>query len=208
MTAPHGVPALAGGRNLRDEIAGYVRLAIFDGQLKPRAKVDQDEIAAALGVSRIPIREALVVLEREGLVVWEPRRGAYVAPLTEQDIRDHFAILGSLNALMAQRYVEAFGFDTLTRRHERSFQPGALRAEVLRTGSLSHRLAHEWDSMASSVPMSDDFGTRETPARYRREIRAAIAAHDLDRLRTAATALVVEHGEHVIAQLRRRGFWS
>ncbi|HET6663353.1 MAG TPA: GntR family transcriptional regulator, partial [Acidimicrobiales bacterium] len=47
-----------------DQAALYIRRLMFDGDLRPGTRVPQDEIAQALGVSRIPVREALIALER------------------------------------------------------------------------------------------------------------------------------------------------
>jgi len=52
-----------------DQAALYIRRLMFDGDLRPGTRVPQDEIAQALGVSRIPVREALIALEREGCQV-------------------------------------------------------------------------------------------------------------------------------------------
>src|SRR5262249_27112791 len=49
-----------------EQVRLYVRRLIFDGVLKPGQRVPQDAIAQTLGVSRIPVREALIALEREG----------------------------------------------------------------------------------------------------------------------------------------------
>jgi len=89
--------------NLKDVIAAEIRELVFSGQLRPGQKVDQTGLSEALGVSRIPIREALIGLEREGLVRNVARRGAFVAPLSREDIRDHFEIYGQLAALASRR---------------------------------------------------------------------------------------------------------
>ena len=64
-----------------DDVVRWLREAIADGRLKPGERVGQEAVAAELGVSRIPVREALRRLEHEGLVVNRPHRSAIVAPL-------------------------------------------------------------------------------------------------------------------------------
>ncbi len=64
-----------------DDVAEWLRHAIADGRLRPGDRVRQEAIAAELGVSRIPVREALRRLEMEGLVVNPPHRTARVAAL-------------------------------------------------------------------------------------------------------------------------------
>ncbi len=70
------------------QAAVYIRGLIFDGELAPGAKVPQGEIARDLGISRIPVREALVALEKEGRITIELHRGAFVAAITEESVRD------------------------------------------------------------------------------------------------------------------------
>ena len=60
-------------------VADYIRQLVFSGELRDGQRVPQREIAQALGVSSVPVREALQRLEGEGYLVLEPRRGATVA---------------------------------------------------------------------------------------------------------------------------------
>ncbi len=80
--------------SLADEVVTYIRDLILAGSLKPGTKIDQDAVGDALDVSRSPVREALVILGREGLVEVTPRRGASVARLTPDDIVDHYELFG------------------------------------------------------------------------------------------------------------------
>ena len=86
---------------LAEEIAAYVRSLVLTGGLRPGEKIDQEAIAAALDVSRSPIREALVVLGQEGLLDLTPRRGAFVAELTREDIIDHYELFGLISGRVA-----------------------------------------------------------------------------------------------------------
>jgi DNA-binding GntR family transcriptional regulator len=94
-------------------VATHIRRAVTTGAYRPGERVRQDEIAAELGVSRIPVREALVALEREGWVTVEPHRGAYVTGLDVDFVRDHFEVHGAIVALMATRAMERADADTL-----------------------------------------------------------------------------------------------
>ena len=89
--------------SLKDSAADYLREQILTGQLTPGTKIDQDEISAALGISRLPVREALIELANEGLVDAVPRRGAFVARLERADIVDHYRIFGLVAGLAASR---------------------------------------------------------------------------------------------------------
>jgi DNA-binding GntR family transcriptional regulator len=86
-----------------DQVSEHVRRLIFDGQLHPGDRIPQDAIAADLGVSRIPVREALIEMARDGLVVNEPHIGAFVGAFDEEVVRDHFDIVAMLQAMAAER---------------------------------------------------------------------------------------------------------
>lgn len=77
---------------LSERLAEIIRQAIFTGQLPSGSKIPQDELAEEFGVSRMPIREALVILNYEGLVRVEPRRGAWVAPLTMESVDEAYTM--------------------------------------------------------------------------------------------------------------------
>jgi len=75
-----------------DGIAGALRDEIKRGALVPDQPVRQEEVAARFGVSRIPVREALGRLEAEGLVVVRPNRGAFVAALEAEELREVYEL--------------------------------------------------------------------------------------------------------------------
>lgn len=90
-------------RTSAQQAAAYIRRLVLDGTLPPGTHVPQDDIAAALGISRIPVREALIALEREGWVTLQTHRGAFVNRLDEQLIRDHYELFGLLYGFAAER---------------------------------------------------------------------------------------------------------
>ena len=71
---------------LRDVVFNTLREAILKGELKPGERLMELQLAAKLGVSRTPIREAIRKLELEGLVLMIPRKGAEVAEITEKNL--------------------------------------------------------------------------------------------------------------------------
>jgi DNA-binding GntR family transcriptional regulator len=93
-------------RSISAEVADYVRTKIFNGTLKANQRVPQDAIAAELGISRVPVREALIALEGNGLVTSEPNRGMFVVPIRQEDIEDHYQMYGMIQALAATRAVD------------------------------------------------------------------------------------------------------
>lgn len=90
-------------RSSGDHVASYIREQIFTGRLRRGDRVRQDDVATELRVSRIPVREAMIALDREGWVTIEPHRGSYVNGLDEQSVFDHYEILGLLYGLAGRR---------------------------------------------------------------------------------------------------------
>ena len=82
----------------RKEAVGIeIRRAIVLGRLKPGEKLTEVQLAASLGVSRPTVREALMQLTREGLIVQEPYRGVRVAEVSPGQIRDIAVSRGGLD---------------------------------------------------------------------------------------------------------------
>ena len=79
-------------------VAAVLREAISTGRLKARQPLPQAEIAANLQVSHIPVREALRQLESEGLVTYQPNRGATVSALSTSEIREIYEIRALLES--------------------------------------------------------------------------------------------------------------
>ncbi|HTT51177.1 MAG TPA: GntR family transcriptional regulator [Streptosporangiaceae bacterium] len=67
-------------------VASYLRRAILGGQLRPGDRIRQEQVAERLGASRLPVREALRMLEAEGLTELEPHKGARVPRLTRHEV--------------------------------------------------------------------------------------------------------------------------
>jgi DNA-binding GntR family transcriptional regulator len=84
------------------QVAEHLRSRIFSHDLKPGGWVDEQALALQYGISRTPLREALKVLAAEGLVVLKPRRGCYVAEISEQDLDEVFPVIAVLEAKVAE----------------------------------------------------------------------------------------------------------
>lgn len=135
-------PPAAGARrrhNLADEVATHIRSAILAGRLRSGERIDQDAIAEELGVSRLPVREALIALDNEGLVRTIARRGSYVAQIDRDDIADHYQIFGQVAGLAAARAVVRLDDEGLTSLEELD---SAMRAAT--SLAEQQRLNHEF----------------------------------------------------------------
>lgn len=87
---------------LRDVVFQTLREAILKGDLRPGERLMELQLASKLGVSRTPIREAIRMLEQEGLAVTIPRKGAEVARMTEKNMEDVLQIREALDELAVQ----------------------------------------------------------------------------------------------------------
>lgn len=96
-----GKPKAHGSR--ADEAYGAIKDLILTNVWTPGYNEFEPEIALKLGMSRTPVREALVRLEKEGLIRLVPRRGVYVLPISPDDIRDIYFVLAGLEASAAEQ---------------------------------------------------------------------------------------------------------
>jgi DNA-binding GntR family transcriptional regulator len=80
-----------------------LRRALISGELSPGDKIGQEEIAASLGTSLSPVREALAVLEQEGQVTYVARRGYFVTELDVDDLREIYELRALLEERAARR---------------------------------------------------------------------------------------------------------
>ena len=93
-------------RSLVEDIATHLSDAIFEGKLQPGQPIIETELQRLLGVSRAPLREALLKLEGQGLVKMVPRRGAFVRAITPRWISEIFTVRAWLEGLAARLTAE------------------------------------------------------------------------------------------------------
>ena len=102
-------PQRFGRQSSGHEVEEYIRLLIFNGHLRPGERVPQDAVAEVLDLSRIPVREGLIALERDGWVTIELNRGAFVAALDEDAVRDSYELYGEIYGFALRKAVERGG---------------------------------------------------------------------------------------------------
>jgi DNA-binding GntR family transcriptional regulator len=88
---------------LYEEVISSIFQAILDGQLKPGERLVEKTIAEEVGVSRSPVRQALQEMERQGIVISIPRKGAYVSSWTVEDVEDFARVRVELEGLAAEQ---------------------------------------------------------------------------------------------------------
>ena len=124
-------------RNLSDQLVVLVRDRILSGKVAPDVPIRQDALAAELGVSKIPLREALTRLEQEGLLNSQANRGYFVRPMTTDEVEEVYALrlklepeataVASLNASEADQRFATETFAVLDRtNNEHGESVGAL----------------------------------------------------------------------------------
>jgi len=87
--------------NLRERLSGYLRNEVFSGRLRPGQRIIESQIAKKMNVAQPTIREALQVLEHEGLITRISRKGCRVTDLSVQDIIGIYAVRIELESLAA-----------------------------------------------------------------------------------------------------------
>jgi DNA-binding GntR family transcriptional regulator len=86
-------------KSLKEQVYEYLREQMRTGEILPGSVIDMEETSRKLGVSKTPLRDALLQLEMEGFVTILPRRKVVVNVLAEEDIRNYYDIIGALESI-------------------------------------------------------------------------------------------------------------
>jgi DNA-binding GntR family transcriptional regulator len=212
--------------NLKDDVAAFIREGIFSGRFLPGMKLDQDWIAETLMVSKLPVREAIILLEAEGLVQGLPRRGAFIAPLTPEDIFDHYhiyALVASSAAERAAGRITPEDLDKLERLiHEMQRWESRESAEgqevlnerfhrIINRAGGSRRLNSVMRSLVLGIPARlyhETRGWTSTAQDEHREILRALRAGDGPAAARAVAVHIDSGAHHAVRSLRANGFWG
>ena len=157
---------------LRDVVFNTLREAILKGELKPGERLMELQLAAKLGVSRTPIREAIRMLEQEGLAVTIPRKGAEVARMTEKDMEDVLQIRDALDELAASIACEQISEEELAElRHTmHEFEESTKTGDVKRIAEADVRFHDIIYHATRNVKLENMLNNlREQMYRYRLE---------------------------------------
>jgi DNA-binding GntR family transcriptional regulator len=215
------LPTLRRGHRLSsgDLVADHIRRLIFENVLKQGDHLRQDDVANELGVSRIPVREAVIALDREGWLTIEPHRGAFVHGVDENSIRDHYEVFGLVYGLTARRATER---GTLEDVAELTARQRAVKAaedpydfweannhylRQLFAMADSHRLASLSRLLRNLVPgnfFETVPGASATQKRGTAAVARAVRAGDGARAEQDFHTLMRQQGDHVVALLAKR----
>jgi DNA-binding GntR family transcriptional regulator len=113
-----------------------IRKSILDGTLEPGARIQQHALASELGVSHVPLREAIQRLEAEGFLAVHPRRGAFVMPLSLEDAREIFDLRAMLEVKALRASIPALTSEQLQIARETCAASDVV-TDVVRYGELN-----------------------------------------------------------------------
>jgi DNA-binding GntR family transcriptional regulator len=187
---------------LHDNVTDALRDLIVSGELLPGKKVQEHALCIRFGISRTPLREALKVLASEGLVQLMPRRGAFVAEITQTEIEELFPIMAALEALGAEAACLKITDDNIKmlaglHRQMYAFHATGAERDYLRLNRQIHHSLFEIAGNASLTAIYEQllvrihsvrFVARKTPEQWQRAvddhvaIMAAIEQRDGPRL--------------------------
>jgi DNA-binding GntR family transcriptional regulator len=162
---------------LRDEVFERLRDAIVDGTLAPDEQLRDTELATWLGVSRTPVREALLELSRSGLVRSLPGRSTVVAPLDASGVRDAQAVVAAMHRLAVEGAVSRLTSADLDRMRDANERFDAAQQK----GDADAALAADQEFHAVAIDVCDNAAVRSVIAQYEPVL------HRAERLRFRST---------------------
>ena len=210
---------------MADAVASSLRRMILTGELASGRRVTQDELAKMLGVSTMPVREALLRLVAEGLISAAANRSFTVVSTTLDDIRDifwtHSVLAGELTRRACERstdplidglrearedYLEALSSGQFERMQEANWRfhqqinaaAGAPKLLIILRTTLRF-----FPDFRDNVP-----GWPELAGRWHRHVLDAFLQGRADEARQAAESHVREAGELLVAHARSIGLWA
>lgn len=113
--------------SLREQVYAYLRDQMHNGSFLPGSSINIGEIAKRLGISKTPLRDALIQLEVEGFVTIQPRRGVLVNELSLQDVKNAYGIAGALESAVLLDCFDRIGKIEIARMEELNAQ---MRADI------------------------------------------------------------------------------
>lgn len=183
---------------LGERVADGLRRGILSGDLRPGSELKQDVLADKFGVSRVPVREALQMLGRDGLVVVQPNRRVVVSILTEEDLMDRYAVRALIEGEAAARAAAAradlSSFRTAWQGYSQAQTPTPFE-DFLAESARFHRAI--WDAAGGSclsLVASQLWSGRDyTPSNLTSQVERATREHQ-------AVADAIEQGDEHAAR--------
>jgi len=224
------VGPLPGRPKLGEEATRYLRDALVSGSFEPGQRMGVEELSKKLGVSAMPVREALVALANEGLLEVLPRRGFRVAPIRKRDILDVYRVHAFVAGLLAEAAAPIITDATIAELRRIQREVDRLSRQKLRLAERSaqieelnflfHRTINQvpeaerlrWFLRAATRYVPRHFyetipGWVETTVHDHPDIIAALESRDPAKAREIVERHVAQAGEQVANHLGTRGIW-
>jgi DNA-binding GntR family transcriptional regulator len=201
-------------------VAEHLRWQIFRGELRPGDRITPERVAEELSVSRLLVREALAVLAHDGLVVMRPHQRAHIGDFDEGVIRDHFEIVGAVQALAAVHLAERDDDGVLAdlgalverigraRSAEESYDLSMQFHRLINVEGGSSRQRSVLRSLGRMLPRGlfvEVAGAAESDRSGATRILAALRTRDAGAIREALRTVQDERAELIIEHLRSTG---
>lgn len=208
-------------RLLREKVYDELRADMIACRLAPGTEIRENELALRFGVSKSPVRDALMRLEREGLVITLPRQGYRVAPVSVADVQDMFHLRDALERACMERIVRRASDEQLAQLDRfRSFDGTAWNGgfvaynrefhhALARLGGnarMSDHLIDLIDQMERAVQLSLSSlkkGDPQSVVDEHRQIIDALQARQASRAQRLASRHVAEAGKRVMQAMSR-----
>jgi len=201
-------------------VLNKLRDAIIDGTLLPNEQLKTSDLAEEMGVSRTPVREALLRLEDEGLVETQPYRGAIVAPFSVEGVRGAYELLSVIEGLSGRKAAETVNdqaceelediliemqqalnrqeYDVYYNCNYRFHSKISNWYENEKAQEILHQLWNYTRRLRQQYPSSSK--RLAGAMNEHRAILAALRKHDGQRVES----LLQQHGENSVSELMRR----
>lgn len=196
-------------RNASTAVTELIRQAIIDGRLPPGRRLKEEELARDLGISRTPVREALLMLNAEGLVDVAPNRGAAVRSHSAEDLDDLYQLRALLEGYSTRRAATRLSDEAIRGlrescdRFERLLDTGSEMAELVKENLFFHQTILEGAGSSRLVTMVRQ--VIELPLVYRSYVwyspeQQRISGHYHEQISRALEARDAERAELVMKE--------
>lgn len=222
MTRPE-VPEILARPQLAEDVARIVRKRIFNGTYAAGEYVRLDQLAADLGISVTPVREALFELKAEGLLAQQPHRGFVVLPVTGRDLTDVSNVQAFIGGELAARAAANISDDQIAalQRIQSDLEDAYAADDDDRAARLNHdfhraiNLAADSPKLAQMMSQITRYapesvfptvgGWPEKSNKHHRRLLSALEKHDEDLARTAMSEHLAAGAKPLIDHLTSRG---
>jgi DNA-binding GntR family transcriptional regulator len=207
----------------KDQVVSHIINLVLTGKLRSGDRVDRNEVAHELGLSRVPIQEAVVQLEHDGILSTRYHRGAFVERFDESVVLEHHELHGILQGIASARAASDSRPDVLSQldsltdfmranKESRAFQEAAWQyRQTINDEYAGPRLLAEIRASQSFIPRTfwvTYMNNHDEMLPFIEAETAAIHTRDPDAARAACAGRAELMGRIMVAELVRRRVFS